>query len=154
MYTIGSQISNFSLPNDNGGTFTLDEHRGENILLYFYPKDNTPGCTTEACNFRDNIQALLAHNVHVIGVSKDSLKSHQKFKHTYTLPFPLLIDANGTLATAFGVLKEKSMFGKKYMGIERSTFLINDEGILEKEWKAVDPQKHITEILGYLQEKS
>ncbi len=129
--------------------FSLSEFKGTRVILYFYPKDNTPGCTQEACNFRDNINRLTAHAT-VIGVSPDSIKSHKKFKEKQNLNFILLSDPEHKLAEIFGVWGEKSMYGKKYMGIERSTFLLDNTGKIEKEWRNVKVEGHVDEVLNYI----
>ena len=128
---------------------SIDEFKGQKIILYFYPKDNTSGCTQEACNFRDNLNRLTSKAT-IIGVSPDSIKSHQKFKANHNLNFLLLSDPEHKLAEKFGVWKEKSMYGRKYMGIERSTFILDKEGNIEKEWRKVKVKGHVDEILEYL----
>ena len=129
--------------------YTLKDFYGERIVLYFYPKDNTSGCTQEACDFRDNINRLSAKAT-VIGVSPDSIKSHKSFKDKQELNFILLSDTEHKLAEAFRVWKEKSMYGRKYMGIERSTFIISPEGKIEKEWRKVKVKGHVDEVLAFL----
>lgn len=128
--------------------FTLKEFNGQRVVLYFYPKDNTSGCTQEACDFRDNINRLTPY-VAVIGVSPDSIKSHKSFKDKQGLNFLLLSDPEHKLAEAFDVWKEKSMYGRKYMGIERSTFILNANGEVEKEWRKVKVKGHVDEVLEY-----
>ncbi len=128
---------------------SIDEFKGQKIILYFYPKDNTSGCTQEACDFRDNLNRLTSKAT-IIGVSPDSIKSHQKFKANHNLNFLLLSDPEHKLAEKFGVWKEKSMYGRKYMGIERSTFILDKEGNIEKEWRKVKVKGHVDEILEYL----
>lgn len=123
---------------------------GKQTILYFYPKDNTSGCTKEACDFRDNMNRLLAY-ANVIGVSPDSISSHQKFQQKQGLNFTLVADINHELAEKYGAWKEKSMYGRKYMGIERSTFIINKKGEIVKEWRKVKVAGHIDEILNYFQ---
>ncbi len=129
--------------------YTLKDFYGERIVLYFYPKDNTSGCTQEACDFRDNINRL-SSKATVIGVSPDSIKSHKSFKDKQELNFILLSDTEHKLAEAFRVWKEKSMYGRKYMGIERSTFIISPEGKIEKEWRKVKVKGHVDEVLAFL----
>ena len=129
--------------------YTLDEFKGQRVLLYFYPKDNTSGCTQEACDFRDNMNRLTKYTV-VIGVSPDSIKSHKSFKEKQGLNFILLSDPEHILAEKYGVWKEKSMYGRKYMGIERSTFVLNPEGEIEKEWRKVKVKGHVDEVIEYL----
>jgi len=129
--------------------YSLSDFKGERVVLYFYPKDNTSGCTQEACDFRDSINRLTPH-ARVIGVSPDSIKSHQKFKEKQGLNFILLSDPEHTLSEALKVWKEKSMYGRKYMGIERSTFILDNEGNIEKEWRKVKVKGHVEEVLNYI----
>lgn len=129
--------------------FSLSNFKGERTVLYFYPKDNTSGCTKEACDFRDNMNRLTPF-VKVIGVSPNDIKSHIGFRSKQNLNFILLSDVEHTLSEAFGVWKEKSMYGRKYMGIERSTFILDDYGNIEKEWRKVKVPGHVDEILDYL----
>ncbi len=129
--------------------FSLSDFKGEKLILYFYPKDNTSGCTAEACSFRDNMNRLLKY-ARVVGVSPDSIKSHQKFKENQHLNFPLLSDTEHKLASQFGVWVEKSMYGRKYMGIERSTFLFDENLNLIKEWHKVKVKGHVEEIITFL----
>ena len=133
----------------NEKEYSLEDFKGKRVVLYFYPKDNTSGCTQEACNFRDNINRL-ASKAEVIGVSPDSIKSHQKFREIQDLNFILLSDTEHKLAEEFEVWKEKSMYGRKYMGIERSTFVISPDGNIEKEWRKVKVNGHVDEVLAYL----
>ena len=135
--------------NGNEKDFSLNDFKGEKIVLYFYPKDNTSGCTQEACNFRDNLNRIMKY-AKIIGVSPDSIKSHLSFKSKQDLNFPLLSDDEHKLADAFEVWKEKSMYGKKYMGIERSTFIISPDGEIEKEWRKVKVNGHVDEVIDYL----
>ncbi len=130
-------------------TFRLSDFKGQKVILYFYPKDNTSGCTKEACQFRDNFNRL-SGKVVVIGVSPDGIKSHIRFKETQSLNFILLSDETHALSEAFGVWQEKSMYGRKYMGIERSTFILNEEGIIEKEWRKVKILGHVDAVLDVL----
>lgn len=129
--------------------FSMSQFIGSRVILYFYPKDNTPGCTQEACDFRDNMNRLTAH-VKVVGVSPDSIASHKKFKEKQNLNFVLLSDPEHKLSEMFGVWTEKSMYGRKYMGISRSTFLIDRTGSIEKEWRDVKVKGHVDEILSSL----
>lgn len=131
--------------------YELSGFKGDRVVLYFYPKDNTSGCTQEACDFRDNVNRLISSAV-VIGVSPDSIKSHKKFKENHDLNFILLSDTEHQLAEQFGVWKEKSMYGRKYMGIERSTFVLDKDGNIEKEWRNVKVKGHVAEVWAYLQE--
>lgn len=128
---------------------SIDDYKGQRIVLYFYPKDNTSGCTQEACDFRDNINRITTKAT-VIGVSPDSIKSHIKFKENHGLNFLLISDPEHKLAEKYGVWKEKSMYGKKYMGIERSTFVLDNNGNIEKEWRKVKVKGHVDEVLDYL----
>ncbi|MCY7440959.1 thioredoxin-dependent thiol peroxidase, partial [Bacillus altitudinis] len=130
---------------DNGEKVKLSDFKGKHIVLYFYPKDMTPGCTTEACDFRDRHQSFAELDAVIIGVSPDGQDKHQKFKEKHDLPFLLLVDDEQKLSGAFGVWKLKKNFGKEYMGIERSTFLINKEGKLVKEWRKVKVKDHVEE---------
>ena len=129
--------------------YSLNDFKGQRVVLYFYPKDNTSGCTQEACDFRDNINRLTSF-VTVIGVSPDSIKSHKSFKEKQSLNFVLLSDDEHKLAQALEVWKEKSMYGKKYMGIERSTFVLDKDGNIEKEWRKVKVKGHVDEVISYL----
>lgn len=147
MIEINSIVPNFSLIGSDKKEHSLSEYKGKKIILYFYPRDNTPGCSTEACDFRDNNSTIQDMNAIVIGVSRDSLKSHDKFIEKFNLPFLLLSDEDETLCNLFGVIKEKNMYGKKVMGIERSTFIINEEGVLVKEYRKVKVKGHIDTIL-------
>ena len=133
----------------NEKEFSLNDFKGQRVILYFYPKDNTSGCTQEACDFRDNINRLTNYAT-VIGVSPDSIKSHKSFKEKQSLNFILLSDPEHKLAEEFEVWKEKSMYGRKYMGIERSTFIIDKNGKIEKEWRKVKVKGHVDEVTGYL----
>lgn len=133
----------------NENEYTLADFKGQKVVLYFYPKDNTSGCTQEACDFRDNISRITS-SAAVIGVSPNDIKSHKKFKEKQDLNFLLLADTEHVLSEAFGVWKEKSMYGKKYMGIERSTFILDENGSIVHEWRKVKVNGHVDEVLGYL----
>ena len=133
----------------NEKEFSLNDFKGQKVILYFYPKDNTSGCTQEACDFRNNINRLTSYAT-VIGVSPDSIKSHKSFKEKQSLNFILLSDPEHKLAEKFEVWKEKSMYGRKYMGIERSTFIIDKSGNIEKEWRKVKVKGHVYEVIEYL----
>lgn len=143
---IGKKAPDFSLPTDGNGTISLASLKGKNVVLYFYPKDDTPGCTTEAKEFRDSMEQFEAQDTVIIGVSKDTPSCHNDFKKKYNLNFTLVSDKDGSLCEAYDVWKEKSMYGKKYMGIERSTFLIDKQGILRKEWRKVSVNGHADEV--------
>lgn len=129
------------------GQIHLAELKGKTVVLYFYPKDDTPGCTKEACNFRDANQLMQKRGIVVLGVSTDDVRSHQKFADKYGLPFPLLSDTDTTVSQLYGVYGEKSMYGKKYMGVNRETFLIDKDGIVRKVWHKVKPEEHTAEVL-------
>ena len=133
----------------NEKEFSLNDFKGQRVILYFYPKDNTSGCTQEACDFRNNINRLTSYAT-VIGVSPDSIKSHKSFKEKQSLNFILLSDPEHKLAEKFEVWKEKSMYGRKYMGIERSTFILDKNGKIEKEWRKVKVKGHVDEVIEYL----
>lgn len=149
----GSKAPDFTLPADGGENVTLSAFKGQPVILYFYPKDDTSGCTKEACDFRDNMSALKKLKVQVIGISKDSVKKHDKFKEKYELNFPLVSDEDGKVCDKYGVWVEKSMYGKKYMGIERSTFLIDADGKIAHIWRKVSVTDHVTDIIKVLKEK-
>lgn len=140
--TEGQPAPAFHTPNQDGDVVTLDSLKGAPFVLYFYPKDDTPGCTKEACAFRDALPDFSAADVKIFGVSKDSQAKHQKFIAKYDLTFPLLADEDGNLCEAYGVWVEKSMYGKKYMGIERATFLIGADGLIKKIWRKVKVPGH------------
>jgi peroxiredoxin Q/BCP len=151
MVEAGSAAPDFALPADEGGEVRLSDLRGKKVVLYFYPKDDTPGCTVQACDFRDVAPRFEGVNVAVLGVSGDSVGSHGKFRNKYGLNFPLLADESNEVAKAYGVWKEKSMYGRKFMGIERSTFLIDEEGTISHVWRGVRPKGHaemLAELLG------
>ncbi|CDE43166.1 alkyl hydroperoxide reductase/ Thiol specific antioxidant/ Mal allergen [Clostridium sp. CAG:768] len=133
----------------NENEYTLADFKGQKVVLYFYPKDNTSGCTQEACDFRDNMNRITS-SATVIGVSPNDIKSHKKFKEKQDLNFLILSDTEHTLSEAFNVWKEKSMYGKKYMGIERSTFILDENGNIIQEWRKVKVNGHVDEILKYL----
>ena len=146
MLQLHKKAPTFSLEDQNGVTHTLSQYKGKKVLLYFYPKDDTPGCTTEACSFRDNYEALSDSGLVVFGVSKDSVKSHKKFADKYELPFPLLSDVEGTVCEAYGVWGKKKFMGREYMGIMRQSFLIDEKGNLAKIYETVKPQEHAHEV--------
>ncbi len=148
----GDKAPVFDMATDGGGHISLKSLKGQNVVLYFYPKDDTPGCTTESCAFRDNLKAFTKLKAAVIGVSKDSPESHDKFKAKYQLNFPLASDGDGSVCEAYGVWKEKSMYGKTYMGIERSTFLIDDKGVIRQIWRKVKVDGHAEEVMEALDE--
>ncbi len=137
----------FSTKNQSNNEVKLSDYRGKRVVLYFYPKDDTPGCTKQACSFRDADDVYKSKNIKVFGVSTDSEKSHQKFISKYGLPFDLLADTEKEIATAYGVYGEKSMYGKKYMGINRTTFLIDEQGKVVKVFKKINVSEHASEVL-------
>lgn len=147
MTLIGENAPNFKLPRDGGGEISLADYTGQNVVLFFYPRDNTPGCTTEAMEFSANIEQFAALNTVILGVSKDSIASHDKFVAKKDLSVALLSDENSELCEQFGVWKEKNMYGKKFMGIERSTFLINPDGVVINEWRKVKVAGHVAQVL-------
>lgn len=142
----GDTAPDFTLPTDGNGEFSLSAHKGRKVVIYFYPKDDTPGCTTESCAFRDHKQDFESLNAQIVGISKDSVSKHDKFKDKYDLNFPLASDENGNVCEDYGVWTEKSMYGKKYMGIERSTFLIDEQGKIAQVWRKVKVPGHVEEV--------
>jgi peroxiredoxin Q/BCP len=149
----GTTAPDFTLPADGGGEVTLSDYRGKKVVLYFYPKDNTSGCTTEACNFRDDYAEITAAGAVVLGVSPDSVKSHDGFKLKHSLPFALLSDPDHEVAEMYGAWGEKKMYGKTYMGIIRSTFVIDEEGTISKVFPRVKVKNHSQEVLDALQDR-
>jgi peroxiredoxin Q/BCP len=145
--SIGKKIPAFSLPATGEQSIALNDLKGKNLVLYFYPKDSTPGCTTEGQNFRDLYSQFQELNTEILGVSRDSIKAHENFKEKQVFPFELLSDREEVLCTLFDVIKEKNMYGKKVMGIERSTFLIDARGVLRQEWRKVKVAGHADEVL-------
>lgn len=150
MISIGQKAPDFSLKIDDGDDFKLSDHLGKKIVVYFYPKDDTPGCTTEACDFRESISQFNQLNCKIIGISRDSVATHKKFKEKYSLNFPLGSDEDGTVCQMYGTWAEKSMFGKKYLGVNRTTFLIDEQGNVSHIWKKVSVSSHIKDILDVL----
>jgi len=147
------QAPTFTLPNAQGEPISLEDYRGKKVVLYFYPKDSTPGCTTEACDFRDATQAFEENNTVILGVSADSQKRHQNFIAKYELPFQLLSDVNHEVCEQYDVWQLKKNYGKEYFGIVRSTFLIDESGEIVKEWRSVKVKDHVAEALQYVQEQ-
>lgn len=145
---IGKKVPDFELSATGGQTIKLSGLKGKKVVLYFYPKDSTPGCTLEGQNFRDNIKKFRSGNTVILGVSRDTVKSHEKFREKQCFPFDLLADTDEKLCKLFDVIKEKNMYGKKVMGIERSTFLIDEEGVLRQEWRKVKVEGHVGEVLN------
>ena len=144
---IGDKAPDFDLEDGEGNNVKLSDFRGKKVVLYFYPKDDTPGCTKEACDFRDNINRLDRSNTEVLGVSNDDAESHNKFKSKYRLNFRLLADTDKNVSGAYGVYEEKEKFGNRYWGITRSTFVIDEEGRIKNIFYKVNPEQHIEEIL-------
>ncbi|MGH8766549.1 MAG: peroxiredoxin [Burkholderiales bacterium] len=147
---LGKPVKDFSLPSTGGGTFRLSEHRGKKLVLYFYPKDNTPGCTIEGSDFRDRHKDFVKAGAEVFGISRDSLKSHEGFKARMKFTFELLSDADEAACALFGVMKMKNMYGKKVRGIERSTFVLNEDGAIAREWRGVKVPDHVKEVLSFV----
>jgi peroxiredoxin Q/BCP len=144
---VGDEAPDFTLPSDGGGKVSLRALKGKTVVLYFYPKDDTSGCTAEACAFRDALPDFSKTSAAVIGISRDSVASHDKFKTKYELPFPLASDEEGKVCEAYGTWVEKSMYGRKYMGIERATFLIDGKGVVRHIWRKVKVPGHAEEVL-------
>jgi thioredoxin-dependent peroxiredoxin len=145
--TVGGKVANFEAPATGGATFRLKDAAGKKLVIYFYPKDMTSGCTQESQDFRDLYPALRKAGVQVVGVSRDSLASHEKFKAKEKLPYELLADADEKICKLFDVIHEKSMFGRKYLGVVRSTFLLDAAGVLKREWRKVKVPRHAEEVL-------
>jgi len=148
---LNSSVPDLTLEGTNNTTFSISNFVGKNLIIYFYPKDSTPGCTNESIDFKDNYDVFQKLNTEIFGISRDSLKSHEKFKAKYSFPFELLSDADEIACDLFDVIKMKNMYGKKVRGIERSTFLINTEGKLINEWRGVKVNGHIQELIKFLQ---
>ena len=146
----GDKAPNFTANDQNGKTVSLSDFAGKNVILYFYPKDDTPGCTAEACDFRDNYQSMLSKGFEVIGVSTDDEKSHKKFETKYSLPFPLIADTDKSINEAYGVWVEKNMYGKKYMGTARKTFIISLDGVISKIIDKVDTKNASQQVVDLL----
>lgn len=144
---VGLEVPDFELPSTGGRTFRLSAHAGRPLVLYFYPKDNTPGCTTEAGQFRDLHAEFAKRGCEIFGISRDSLKSHEGFKAKLGLPFELLSDADETACRLFGVIKTKNMYGKQVLGIERSTFIVDAAGVLRREWRGLKADGHASDVL-------
>jgi peroxiredoxin Q/BCP len=145
--SVGRKVPNFTVPITGGQQWSLADAKGEKLVIYFYPKDRTPGCTKESQDFRDLHAAFRKAKVRVLGISRDSLKSHDKFREKEQLPFELLSDADETVCKVFDVIKEKSLYGRKYLGVDRSTFLIDAGGVLRREWRGVKVPGHAEEVL-------
>lgn len=145
--SIGKKVPKFSSPATGGKDINLADYAGKNIVIYFYPKDNTPGCTQEGQDFRDLYPKFKKAGTDILGVSRDSIRSHESFKEKYGFPFPLLSDTKEQLCKLFEVIQEKNMYGRKVLGVQRSTFLIDDKGVLRQEWRGVTVKGHATEVL-------
>jgi peroxiredoxin Q/BCP len=145
---VGDKLPALTLPASGGKDIDLKSFKGRKVIVYFYPKDNTPGCTQEGIDFRDMHGDFVKAGAVILGVSKDSVRSHDNFVAKFEFPFDLLCDADEALCKAFDVIKEKSMYGKKYLGIERSTFLFDDKGVLKREWRGVKVKGHAPEVLA------
>ena len=142
MIEVGQEAPDFTLPSDEGKQVSLRDFRGKKVVLYFYPKDNTPGCTTEAKEFRDAAQEFSRENAVILGVSKDTVESHRKFKEKHQLPFTLLSDTEGKVLELYDVWKKKTLYGKTFMGTERTTYLIDEQGTVKKAYRRVNPKGH------------
>ena len=147
---LGKPVADFSLPSTGNATFRLSGTRGGKVVLYFYPKDNTPGCTQQGSDFRDHYKEFERANCSIYGISRDSLKSHDGFKAKMKFPFELLSDPDEAVCERFGVMKVKNMYGRKVRGIERSTFVIDEKGVLSREWRGVKVPGHVQEVLNFV----
>ena len=147
---LNSSVTDFELPSTSGKTFKLSDYAGKTLVIYFYPKDNTPGCATQGMQFRDYYADFQAVNADIVGVSSDSLKSHENFKAKFSFPFELLADSEELACGLFGVMKMKSMYGRQVRGVERSTFVIDKNGVLIKEWRGVKVDGHALEVLNFI----
>lgn len=149
---VGDKAPDFNLPTDGGGTLALKDLKGKKVVLYFYPKDDTPGCTTEAQAFRDAVKDFEKAGAVIVGASRDSVARHDKFKTKYDLPFQLVSDEDGTLCESYGVWVEKNMYGRKYMGIQRATFLIDEKGVIRHIWPKVKVKEHADDVLAKIKD--
>ena len=147
---LGKPVADFTLPSTGNTTFQLSSARGGKVVLFFYPKDNTPGCTQQGSDFRDSFAAFRRAGTQIYGVSRDSLKSHERFKSKMKFPFELLSDAEEAVCGQFGVMKLKNMYGRKVRGIERSTFVVDEKGVLAREWRGVKVPGHVQEVLNFV----
>lgn len=148
---LNQPVPDFELPSTSGKTFKLSDYRGKTLVIYFYPKDSTPGCTAQGQQFRDAYADFRAAGVEIFGISRDSLRSHENFKAKFSFPFELLSDAEELACGLFDVIKQKNMYGKQVRGIERSTFVIDDQGVLVREWRKVKVEGHAAEVLRFVQ---
>ncbi len=147
MTAVNDTVADFECPVTPNDVFKLSDLRGKRLVLYFYPKDNTPGCTTEGQAFRDHYEQFQALNTEILGCSRDGLKAHENFRKKYEFPFHLLSDKEETVCQLFDVIREKKMYGKTYLGVDRSTFLIDEQGVLRQEWRSVKVKGHVEEVL-------
>ena len=147
---LNTPIIDFELPATSGHTFKLSQYLGKTLVIYFYPKDSTPGCTTQGMQFRDHYAEFAAHNTEIVGVSRDSLKSHENFKAKFSFPFELLADTEELACGIFNVMKMKNMYGKQVRGVERSTFVIDKNGVLVQEWRGVKVEGHVQQVLDFI----
>lgn len=147
---LNSPVTDFELPATSGKTFKLADYAGKTLVIYFYPKDNTPGCTTQGMQFRDSYAEFKAANAEIVGVSRDSLKSHENFKAKFSFPFELLADTEELACGIFNVMKMKNMYGKQVRGVERSTFVIDKNGVLVHEWRGVKVEGHVQQVLDFI----
>ena len=150
MLVLNQPVNDFILPSTGGKEFSLAANAGKNLVIYFYPKDDTPGCTAEGQDFRNNWPAFIEKNCVVVGISRDNIKSHERFKEKMEFPFELLSDTDESVCKLFNVIKMKNMYGKQVLGIERSTFVIDTKGILRKEWRGVKVPGHVQEVLDFV----
>jgi len=150
MTMLNQTVTDFELPATTGTTFKLSNYQGKTLIVYFYPKDNTPGCTTQGMQFRDSYAEFQAANAEIVGVSRDNLKSHENFKAKFSFPFELLADTEELACGIFGVMKMKNMYGKQVRGVERSTFAIDKNGVLVHEWRGVKVDGHAQEVLNFI----
>jgi thioredoxin-dependent peroxiredoxin len=148
---LNQTVPDFELPATSGLSFKISDYLGKNLVFYFYPKDSTPGCTTQGMQFRDYYPEFQAANTEIVGVSRDSLKSHENFKAKFSFPFELISDADELACNLFNVIKMKNMYGKQVRGIERSTFIIDKNGVLIQEWRKVKVDGHVEEVLAFIQ---
>ncbi len=148
---LNQTVPDFELPATSGTSFKLSNYLGKNVIIYFYPKDNTPGCTTQGMQFRDHYEKFKDLNTEIFGVSRDSIKSHENFKAKFTFPFELLADTDELACAMFGVMKMKNMYGKQVRGVERSTFIIDKNGVLIQEWRGVKVDGHAEAVLSFIQ---